>query len=1002
MKKLLLSLMALLLPVVLMAQATPQLMEKANAGDAASMVRLARCYENGAGVAVDSSRALQLYRRVLDLGNAEAAIRLSSYYLIGSQVPVDTLRCYQLRKEWADKGNPDALASLALCYVYGYGVAADTSQFRTLLQRAAKKGSAKAYDIMGWAYCGNYGEKVDLKKAEKMYLKSYQLGFDDAAAALTVFYIQYGDYAAALRYANEALPWGDPIVAVQLADMYSNGWGVPVDEARAQKMIVDVADKFPKHNLACYWAGRLFLFVDDEALRDEQRALNYWKQGDAYNLFLCQHILALYYKNQGDVAQAAYYFDRALANGDGNYKNFCGEDCLEYAEIEYAQGNEAKTRQLLERGMTQYGNAECAVLLASMEAVSDNSDVEKVTMCYRKADQLGDTTALLQLGRFFISIGHLKEAHALSREMIDNGNPDGYLLLAAIYSSENKDDLIVNTLEKGGKAGCRDCYEIVGQLYDDAGFFAPDYRKAAAYYAKSGSAAGLYKQGVFYLYGRIGKQSKKDIAKGFDLVCHAADQGYVDAIYLLGNLYETGDFVDSIDHVKALGYYRLLAENDVPEGLFKMGLYYELGDGGLPCDSVKCVAYYRRAADLGNHEAWCYLGDFYRIGQFVPMDQERAFSCYLMADSLGSATGCYYLGRSFLEGCGVEVDSVAAIHYLHVAAANQIAPAAYLLAEFYNYGKAGLPANSDSAVYYYLQADENGSGKASYYIASQCLKEDNYEGAYHFAVRAANRGDEDGMFLVAVMMQKGLGCNEDQVAAYQIFERMSYSYNDSRVYLQLALARLRGMGCDEDNMLGKAYLDTAAWMGNALAPYYEGLCYLYGYGCDVDTTIALYWMYRGDALGSDDAASVLGDMFYEQKQFDSAFYYYQRAVMFGSIEACCDLGYCYQKGEGVVLNSQKAYELYLRAAESGSARACLLLANCYAEGIYVEVDESQALQWYVNAAEMGSMQGMYYAGAIYEQGGKGVARDLKQAKNWYKRAASLGFIPAEAALNRLK
>jgi TPR repeat protein len=130
-----------------------------------------------------------------------------------------------------------------------------------------------------------------------------------------------------------------------------------------------------------------------------------------------------------------------------------------------------------------------------------------------------------------------------------------------------------------------------------------DNKTAAKYYEKAGTPKAHYRHGILYLNGDIGKQKESDIAKGMELVSQAADEGYIDAIYTMGYCYETGRNVDSVDHNKAVSYFKQLADNDIASGQFKMGLYYELGDGGLEADSAKAIEYYRKAADQGHGEA---------------------------------------------------------------------------------------------------------------------------------------------------------------------------------------------------------------------------------------------------------------------------------------------------------------------------------------------------------------------------------------------------------------
>ena len=58
------------------------------------------------------------------------------------------------------------------------------------------------------------------------------------------------------------------------------------------------------------------------------------------------------------------------------------------------------------------------------------------------------------------------------------------------------------------------------------------------------------------------------------------------------------------------------------------------------------------------------------------------------------------------------------------------------------------------------------------------------------------------------------------------------------------------------------------------------------------------------------------------------------------------------------------------------------------------------MTWYKKAADKGYALAQYNLGILYE-GGKGVKKDVQQAKIWYKKAADQGEQNAEEALKRL-
>ena len=1004
-------LLVALLPIAVYAQADKKLIEKAEAGDINSMIMLGKCYEWGAGVPHDSTMALQWFRKAADKGSCEAWINIAKYYISSTLVPHDTARFYSICKEWADKGCPNAIAALGSAYLYGTGVQADTARALELFNLAAKKGSDFGMYSLGLAYChGELGVKKDEKRGFAYFEKAVKkdmffYGYDYIARA----YASKNDFSMAWKYVNEPLKWKQPDAVTIAALMYYYGNGVTMNEAKAQQMMSGLVAEH--HNLE--WsqdvAGLVYMVTDDPALRDTVRGLQYWKEGDAFGSDGCTYRLARHYFNTDRPAMAKECLMRIVNKKKSNYG---GEACYLLSQMAYeGQGEEQDidaALSWLRIGADQYNNAQCATTLAGFyEGMDDDSGMDNsviVERYYRRADELGDTNALAELGKYFANQGNTVAATMCFNEMIQNGNLDGYYWDAVLYASIGSDTrILLNKFLLGDKKGSVKCSETLGEIYEAGyGIVEPDNKKALKYYERAATPSAYYNIAMLYLKGEYGKRSKKDIAKGFDYLNRSADMGYIDAINTLGYCYETGMDVDSVDHVRALYYYKLLADNNVALGQFKMGLYYELGDGGLPVDSVKAIEFYTKAAEQGHGEAMCYLGDFYRIGRFLPLDREKAFEYYMSAHEADEEIGTYYVARSYLEGCGVDIDTSAAIPYLRMASDQGVGKATYLLGEFFNYGKGGMTQDNDSALYYYINGHQNGSGDASYVIGTKLAQEEMYAQAVEYFYTGAVRGNNDAMILFAICLQSGIGIDEDPAEAYKIMQIARSRVDDPRVYSFLGLACLQGNGCPEDESLGKSYLDTAANLGSESAMYYLGICYMEGYGCDPDTTIALRWLEKAADAGSMRACNMIGDYYEEREEFDKAVLYFQKAADNGDLTGICNLGYCYEKGNGVTLSYKKAYQLYMTAATQGSIRAYKMIANCYLEGIHVEQDAVEALNWLTKAADAGDVHAMYVIGSLLEDGENGIVRDLKKAKEWYKKAAAAGYEPAQAALNRLK
>lgn len=1005
MNKIVILFVTLLVPVMAaMAQADQKLIDKANKGDVKSMVLLARCYENGAGVQQDSTKALQLFKAASEKGSAEASAYLSGYYLRGTSLPKDTARYLAIRQELAAKGEPRGMAALAIALLHGTGIKPDTVEALRLIELAAKKNDEWALgDLADFYYYGILGYKVDQKRAIDLWKKAAKQNSWFAMMRLGDHYASVGEYDKAWEYINEGMRWNYPGCISSAIDMYFMGMGVAEDEEKAQKMAVDLCQKMPNVEYPYYVAGRVFMIPDNKALRDSIRAMDYWRKGDALGSQICRQVIARMMIHSGQYAEAKYYLERMLNKEGDDYLK--GDACLDLSQMYYmgwgVEENKVKAMDYLYRGADEYGSSQCARTAASLHSM-EYGDKRTAEHYYRRAIELGDNDAYIELAELYANDGNIDGVIGCYNEMIEKGNVDGYYYLTLLYANLNNDEKTMEYLDKGVKNKSSLCLTMKGRVYED-GYDGkdPDYKKAAKYYEQGGTGLAFYRLGLLYINGKLGKGSDEDMKKALGYLKKSADMNYIDAIQALGYCYETGTAVEERDYGKALEYYKLLADNDVAQGIFKVGNYYESGLGGLEADSMAAIAYYRRAADMGHGEALCYLGDFHRIGQYLPLDKKKAFEYYLAADSTGEEIGTYYVGRSYLEGCGVDIDTAKAIPYLKSAAAQGVGRAAFLIADFYNYSKGGLSGNGDSAVYYYWKAHNNGSADASLFIGRSYVGEQQYaEAAEYFSI-AARRGSYDGAVAYAVLQQKGLGVKEDPAAAYRLFELVASRSDNSAAYYQMGLARMNGLGCAQNEQLGKRYLDTAAALGNLPAMNDLSICYMNGYGCMPDTAEAIKVLRRAVEAGSYDACNRLGNLYEVREEFDSAVHYFQLAVDRGSFEGMCNLGYMYQSGRGVILSHKKAFDLYSRAAENGYGRGFLMIALCYIQGINVEEDAVTALGWFIKAAEAGNVLGMYYSAMMLEEGEDGIERNLKKAKYWYQQAAARGYEPAIKALERM-
>ena len=73
----------------------------------------------------------------------------------------------------------------------------------------------------------------------------------------------------------------------------------------------------------------------------------------------------------------------------------------------------------------------------------------------------------------------------------------------------------------------------------------------------------------------------------------------------------------------------------------------------------------------------------------------------------------------------------------------------------------------------------------------------------------------------------------------------------------------------------------------------------------------------------------------------------------GHVVAQLSLGSCYDNGDGVTHNEEKAVYWYTKAAEAGNVKAQQLLAYCYYNGNSETRDYVKAAEWFRRASDQG-------------------------------------------------
>lgn len=268
---------------------------------------------------------------------------------------------------------------------------------------------------------------------------------------------------------------------------------------------------------------------------------------------------------------------------------------------------------------------------------------------------------------------------------------------------------------------------LLGKIYFDRIFIAPDYEKAMSYWEHGASLGDLNCKrslGDCYYYGRGREENNAKALEIYNSVLAINPQEYV-AMYMLARMIVNGHGVRK-DVQRALslfeqawngGYYRAAGE---------IGEIYQFQYQKTREDIMNALKWYQRGAEKG--DAWCCyrLGLFLTGGDYgVQIDEERGYGFLLRAMDYAQAIN--YLLLSIITAdyqnfrSPVEVLTGDIINLIFSEAERRaeygFTDLQMSLGDCYGDGK-GRVQSSEKALYYYEKALANGEYQAAWRLGN--------------------------------------------------------------------------------------------------------------------------------------------------------------------------------------------------------------------------------------------------------------------------------------------
>ncbi|MEO8883740.1 MAG: tetratricopeptide repeat protein [Devosia sp.] len=465
---------------------------------------------------------------------------------------------------------------------------------------------------------------------------------------------------AAAQVADNTAP-DSAAALLRLGDLYSQGNGVPVDQARAYGYYAAAA---AAGNPDAKVRAAEMLAQGEGVPRDAARGLaviSAAAANGAPTLYVTLGDLLIDGKSgNADPAAAVRAYEQAALAG-----NIDGDMRLAqlYLDGTGVRADHVKAFAYFEKSMNA-GSESATVQAARMLIMGDGTqqDVERGSQILDRLALVASTPTLIAIGDLFAGKSpgvplDLTRAVAYYQKAAQNEDPLALLALGdaltRVSPSAPDSDAIIAAYEAAAAKGNVDALLRLGDLFTEGRVLPPNLDRAERYYAaatKEGSSSGR--------------------------------------VALAGFRAEGGDAQGALAELKAL------AATGIDSAYVMIGDLLASGRGGL-LDAQSAIAAYVQAAKSGRTDAMIKLGDLYRYGGLVKKNGATAAGYYQMAADAGSAYGVYALGRGYLESdLGAPGTAARGLDLLKKAEDQGVPEASVAIAEAYEFGygvKSSMP-----------------------------------------------------------------------------------------------------------------------------------------------------------------------------------------------------------------------------------------------------------------------------------------------------------------------
>lgn len=443
------------------------------------------------------------------------------------------------------------------------------------------------------------------------------------------------------------------------------------------------------------------------------------------------------------------------------------------------------------------------------------------------------------------------------------------------------------------------------------------------------------------------KCDKESTQSIFDEVKICAENGDAECMDIMGLFHSKGILVKKCNE-KAFGWFKLAAEYGFPNAVRNLALMYAKGDG-VEKNMSLATEILSQIKECNSPLYYLTLGEIAKISGC----NKEAFFNFKIAAELGNARAKCFYGTYLLKGEYCNMNIELGVKNIRSAAKDGIAPACLLLARYYEKGfmEGRIKQSNTLALKSYKSAAKNGSIKAQKKLAEIYKNgilsaSKNQKESFKWYLIAAERGDYDAAFYVALSYANGDGIGKNYVNAVKWY-KIAAEHGSSSAMNNLAVCYENGNGVEKNEEKAFSLYLKAAEAGGLMAANNVSVCYQKGTGTGINPQQALFWKEKAAEGGNAVARGKLAEWYFKgygtSRNYEKALFWFVK--------------YKLDKKEDIA-GIENIFDFIMHKANDGDALFQYLLAKCYAYGVFVSKDCQYSRMWYEKSGANGFVESL--------------------------------------------